>query len=152
MSDLEIGAIVEIRTAKGLAYAQYTHRHPSCGEVVRLLPGLHRKRQQDFDALVQSQTSKYLLVPLKKALAGEGAPLAIVGWQALPPSEQRFPTFRMAICDRQGNVLYWWLWDGAAVWPRTELTEDEQQLPFRVVRSVEELIAELERETAPEPS
>lgn len=144
MSEIKIGAIVEIRTAAGLAYAQYTNHHPSYGEVVRILPGLHEQRPDDFAWLVQSEGGTHVLLPLKKAVGRDGAPLAVVGWQPVPPSQKRFPTFRMAVRDRQGNIVYWWLWDGAMIWHQKELSSDQQQLPFRAVLSLDELIKQVQ--------
>jgi hypothetical protein len=40
----EIGDIIEIKTPKGLAYAQYTHRDALYGNLLRVLPGLYERQ------------------------------------------------------------------------------------------------------------
>lgn len=149
MTELRIGAIIEVRTTSGLAYAHYTHHHPSYGEVVRLLPGLHPTRPEDFRPLLDARGATHLLLPLKQALRREDSLIAVVGWEPLQAVEQVFPVFRMAIRDRHGDIAYWWLWDGSKVWQKTELSQDEQQLPFRAISSVEQLVAHLQEAAVP---
>lgn len=50
-----IGDIVEIRTPRGLAYAQYTHEPPQFGSLIRVLPGLYESRPSDPARLAREQ-------------------------------------------------------------------------------------------------
>lgn len=36
MTKLKLGDVIEIRTSKGLAYAQYTHEHERYGSLIRV--------------------------------------------------------------------------------------------------------------------
>lgn len=144
MTELTIGAIIEIRTAKGLAYAQYTHHHPACGEVLWVAPGLYGNRPDDLAALIEGKGGFAVMMPVKAALRRADARLAIMAWAPVPGFLQSFPTFRMAVRNRHGDVIYWWLWDGATVWHQTKLTDEQQQLPLRSISSLEELIAGLD--------
>ncbi len=49
---VRIGSIIEISTSKGLAYAQYTHKHADYGALIRVIDGLYQSTPKDLDVLV----------------------------------------------------------------------------------------------------
>ncbi len=55
MAKLKIGDIVEINTAKGLAYAQYTHKHKQYGALLRVFGRLFDARPDGFVDLINSR-------------------------------------------------------------------------------------------------
>jgi len=67
-----------------------------------------------------------------------------VGEVALPEGERHFPTFRMPIRDKQGDIVYWWFWDGHGLSYSTELDATQETLPMREVMSSARLLRELQ--------
>jgi hypothetical protein len=47
------------------------------------------------------------------------------------------PRFRMAVRDKAGDVLYWWLWDGDTLSVCTDPDEAERALPLREITGAE---------------
>jgi hypothetical protein len=62
------GDIVEVETAKGLAYVEVTHSHPSYPPVVRFLGGPVKERPKDITALTQRDHKVIAMVPLEGVL------------------------------------------------------------------------------------
>lgn len=143
MSEFSPGDVVEIRTPKGLAYVQVTHRHPSYPEVVRALSGLHQGRPDHPDALAAEPASFTAMIPLKGALDRLKLQGEVVARAEIPEADRAFPTFRMPIRDKEGNVAYWWFWDGEGLSYDVELAEGQDRLPMREVMSAERFLARL---------
>lgn len=133
MIDLIPGDVVEIEVGQKKAYAQITHYHSSYPPVVRALNGLHNKRPSDVDALVAGKTRFIAMIPLVTALTRAGASFEVVGQFEIPAEHQDFPTFRMPIRDKKGEIIYWWLWDGRGLSYDIELTTAQDALPMREV-------------------
>jgi hypothetical protein len=73
MKRTRIGDVVEIPTAKGLAYAQYTHYHkdPSeFGELIRVLQGFYEKRpsREELEEIVKKPHRFVIFFPIKYAV------------------------------------------------------------------------------------
>ena len=109
------GDIIEIEGAKGLHYVQVTHDHASYPEVVRVLAGTHDSRP-----------------------AGSR-----IGNAAIPEQDLAFPVFRMPIRNKQGDIAYWWLWNGQGLRYETELTPEAEKYPMREVMSAEAFLRRL---------
>ena len=137
------GDVVEIRTDGGLAYVQVTHEHPSYPEVVRALPSLHAERPEDPAALAAGPASFTAMIPLERALARLGVAAEVVARAEVPDACRAFPTFRMPIRDKRGEVAYWWFWDGEGLSYDVELAEGQDRLPMREVMSAERFLAQL---------
>ncbi|MCE7029955.1 hypothetical protein [Jiella avicenniae] len=133
MSDLEPGDVVEIGTARGRVYAQVTHDHPSYPSVVRVLEGHFDARPDDLSALVSGESRFTAMIPLESALTRLGREFEKVGSYDVPPAISRFPTFRMPIRDKVGQIVYWWLWDGQGLSYETDLDDAQSKLPLREV-------------------
>lgn len=106
-----IGDIIEIPTPRGYAYAQYTHKVPSYGELLRILPGLYESRPADVASLSRMRERFHVFFPL--GIATARGIVSIAGTAEIPEQARAFPTFRMAGGqDRSGRIRNWWLWDG----------------------------------------
>ncbi|MGR3424564.1 MAG: hypothetical protein ACU0CX_08575 [Sagittula sp.] len=135
MSELKPGDVLEITTDGGLAYVQVTHMHPSYPPVVRALDGLHEDRPADLGTLVAGETRFMATIPVDRALAQAGAACSFVENVAVPEAYSAFPTFRMPIRDKQGEIVYWWFWDGRGLSYDAELDAEQAKLPLREVMS-----------------
>lgn len=126
------GDVVEIRTERGLAYAQYTHKHPMYGALLRILPGLFAARPADFADLV-SQPERFVVFFPLGAAAARGL-VTLVANEPVPERNRPFPLFRSGIQNpATGRVETWWLWDGEHAWKVDELTPEQRDLPLREV-------------------
>lgn len=139
---LSPGDIVEIETDAGLSYVQVTHNHVSYPEVVRALPGAHAARPE-LALLAKAPTGFSAMFPLGGALEQGRISGRKVGNYAIPDPDRAFPTFRMPVRDRQGNVVYWWLWDGEGLRLESEAGEANDRLPMREVMSLDSFMARL---------
>ncbi|MCC5999946.1 MAG: hypothetical protein JJU19_03675 [Pararhodobacter sp.] len=137
------GDIVEIETPAGLAYVQVTHNHASYPEVVRALAGLHSQRPADLTGLAQGKTAFTGMIPLGEMLASGRLPGRRLGPVTVPREARAFPTFRTPIRDRQGDVVYWWFWDGEGLHYSTDPGTESQDWPLREVIGAKDLIARL---------
>jgi hypothetical protein len=104
-SSASIVDVVEIETPKGLAYAQFAHEHPSNGELLRVLPGLHDERP-DVEALAREGERFYVFYPLRAALARD--PLVeVVGHADVP--DPGFPELRAGTWDADSGEESWYV-------------------------------------------
>ncbi len=104
-SGASIGDVVEIETPKGLAYAQFAHEHPSYGELLRVLPGVHEERP-DVEALAREDERFYVFYPLGAALARD--PLVeVVGHADVP--DPGFPELRVGSWDSDSGEESWYV-------------------------------------------
>lgn len=124
-----LGDVIEIKTPRGLAYAQYTHKNPLQGALLRVLPGFFPSRPSDFAALVAQRELFLVFFPLGAACHRKI--VSIVAEEEVPPQSRQFPTFRHGYADADGHVALWTLWNGEREWRVTELSPEEQQLPLR---------------------
>jgi hypothetical protein len=128
---VKIGDIIEIPTAKGLAYAQYTHKHqqsPHYGALIRVLDGLFESRPKDFADLVKKRHRFVVFFPLGAAV-NRGI-FSVVAHGEIPEEARSFPIFRSGFIDRDGKVDNWWLWDGEKEWDVGKLTPEQRALPI----------------------
>lgn len=140
--NLSPGDIVEIETDAGLAYVQVTHNHVSYPEVVRMLPGPHEARPE-LAMLAKASAGFAGMFPLGDALEQGRLSGRKLGNFPVPGESRAFPTFRMPVRDRQGNVVYWWLWDGEGLRLESEAGEANDTLPMREVMSLDSFLARL---------
>jgi hypothetical protein len=110
-----IGDIIEVRTAKGLGYVQYTHEHrepPTYGSLLRALPGLFARPPDDWEALARQQELFWVFCPISAALRQKGSPFRITANVPIPDEKAGFPVFRY----RAHTDAAWWMWDGEREW------------------------------------
>lgn len=149
MAKLKIGDVVEIKTEKGLAYAQYAHKHKQYGALLRVFGNFYGTRPSDFAEHVKSKPAFMCFFPLSAA-ADQGIVL-IVDCVALPLEAQTFPTFRAGVVDPATHkVGVWWLWDGEKEWRVGELTAEQRRLSIRGVWNDTLLIERIESGWTPE--
>lgn len=133
--------VVEIACPGGFGYVHVLHEHPSYPPAVRCLAGLHATRHADPAALAREAGGTVALVPLAEVLARLHLPARKV---AEFPVQGEFPSFRMAVRDRAGRVLYWWFWDGDTLSYSDDLAAADKSVPLREVTSGERFLELLE--------
>lgn len=137
------GDVVEIQTGEGLAYVQVTHHHASYPPVVRALPGLFEVRPENVCSLVAKPEIFTVMIPLESALSRLGIAAEVVGHVDVSSADRAFPTFRMPIRDKRGEIVYWWLWDGEGLRYDVDLGAAHSNLPLREVISAERFLKRL---------
>lgn len=148
MERIVIGDIIEISTAKGLAYAQYTHKHPEFGFLMRCVEGIWQARPQNFTEVVKKPNRFVFFFPLHSVIK-QGL-LKKVGNEKVPEEFQTFPLFRTGMVMPNRKVASWRLWDGSNSWIVGKLTEEQKRLPIRGVWNLEYLVENIESEWRPE--
>jgi hypothetical protein len=126
------GDVVEISTPEGLAYVQVTHTHVAYPEVVRILPGLYQERPA-LAAVPSVKTRSVVMIPLGGALEHGKIKGMRIGTAQIPKSDRKFPTFKMPIRGKNGEIVYWWLWEGDGL---TYTLEDDLRLQDASPREV----------------
>jgi hypothetical protein len=110
---------------------------PRSRTTIRVIPLLYASWMafltKDHLTLVAGETQFIAMIPLGTALKRAGASFEIVGNFEVPAAHRDFPTFRMPIRDKKGEIIYWWLWDGRGLSYDVELTEAQDALPLREV-------------------
>jgi hypothetical protein len=145
----KIGDVIEIKTAKGLAYAQYTHKIPRWGPLIRVLPGFHATRPGSFAGIVSERTLFVVFFPLQQAL--NLGIFDVVANADVPDFAAKFPLFRAAgHVDREGKVHFWWLWDGVSETRVDTLSREQRKLPIRAAWNDTLLVERIEEQWTPE--
>jgi hypothetical protein len=143
----EIGDIVEIKTAKGLAYALYTHRHsapPKFGSLIRVFAGFHEKRPAPIATAATSDILFTTFFPLHSAVS-RGI-VEIAGHMEIPDALKPFPVFRNGLPHpHRKRVDVWWLWDGVKEWRIGVLTPDQALFPLLQVVTYDPLVKRIEQ-------
>lgn len=144
-----VGAVVEIPTRRGLAYAQMSHDHPTHGPLLRVLPGFHAERPQDLGPVVAQRESFVAFFPLKHAVRQNI--FEIVGQAELPETARTFPLFRAGVPDRDTRkVKLWWFWDGEKEWRVGSIDAKQRRMPLREVVNDTLLVERIEQDWTPE--
>jgi len=149
MAKLKLGDVVEIKTGKGLNYAQYAHRHKQYGALLRVFDNSYDTRPSDFGELIKSKLRFMCFFPLSTAV--DQGIVSIIDNVALPLEAEKFPTFRAGIVDpATRKVVVWWLWDGKNERRVGELTAEQRKLSIRGVWNDTLLIERIESGWTPE--
>lgn len=130
-----IGDLIEIRTAKGLSYALYSHQHtepPRFGALLRVFDTVYHERPSELERVVNGTVRFSTFFPLSAA-AAKGL-VSIVGHVEVPKKLADFPVFRCGNVDpATGRVGIWSLWDGKESKRIGALTPEQRRLPIRAV-------------------
>jgi hypothetical protein len=149
MQKLKLGDIIEIKTAKGFAYAQYTHKHEVYGSLIRVFDKMYSKRPQFDDHFISQKVRFTTFLPLQSAV--KRGIFEVVKSETIRTELIPFPTFRAGIIDPvTKKVNDWWLWDGKEEWKVGKLSEDQRRLPIRGVWNDTLLIQRIESDWRPE--
>ncbi|HEY3332327.1 MAG TPA: hypothetical protein VGK19_20020 [Capsulimonadaceae bacterium] len=141
----KIGDIVEIRTKRGLAYAQFTHNHEKFGSLLRVLEGFYQEAPRDLNAVANSRSRFQTFFPLGAAV--HRGIVSILGNAAIPDEAKAFPTFRSGSRDLGTmTIKNWWLWDGEKEWMVGDLTPDQWKYPLRSVWNDTLLVKRIEED------
>ena len=128
---IKIGDIVEIITPKGFAYAQYTHKHPMYGALIRIIKGIYKEKPENLLDLLSNKFQFTTFFPL--GVAVNQKLVTIVGNFPLPDKAKDFPVFKAGVQNKNGVVETWWLWDGEKEWKIGDLTDEQKDYPLRGV-------------------
>ena len=128
---IKIGDVIEIPASKGLAYAQYTHKHtsfPRFGSLIRVLQGFYEKRppEQALAELVKNPHRFQTFCPVHYGVnVGDWDR---VGNFPVPEFAQKFPIFKNtnAFPKDDQKEKFWSLWDGEKSWRVGKLSIEEQ--------------------------
>ncbi len=144
----QIGDIIEIPTSKGLAYAQYTHQHPTHGDLIRVFDVVFKHRPSRFSELVNGPVRFSTFFPVTAAV--KGGVFNVVGHESVAFHNQPFPVFRNGIADpKTKKVAVWWFWDGEKEWKVGEITAEQRKMPIVGVWNDTLLIERIEAGWAP---
>src|SRR5256885_4508062 len=122
-----IGDVIEIPTAKGLAYAQFTHKMPLYGRLIRVVEGIWRTRPHAFDEVINAPTRFFTFFPVAATVNQEV--VSLVGNLPVPPQFADFPLMRESGLEPPGGgKVDWWLWDGKEKWRIGSLTPEQRML------------------------
>jgi hypothetical protein len=135
-----IGDVVEIVTDRGLAYAQYTHKHARYGAVLRVFGMFYSQRPSDFVSVVQECPQFTTCFPLGAACS-RGIVKVVANEVVASPST--FPVFRTGVADLAGKTECWWLWDGEHEHRIGALKPGMEKLPIRGIMNDTMLIERL---------
>lgn len=132
---LRPGDIVAIDTKAGPRHLQVTHLRAPYPDVIRAIrPTVGASAPED---IAKGETAFTAMVELSAALKSDVAPARVIGHATVPPAHRPFPTFRMPIRNRAGEIVYWWTWDGEGLAVAPEAGDTD--LPIREIMPVEEL-------------
>ncbi len=129
------GDIIEFATDAGPRHAQVTHLRAPYPDVFRAIaPNPAATTPAE---IAKGKTAFTAMVELGSALRHDGAALRVIGHATIPQESRAFPTFRLPIRNRDGEIVYWWMWDGEGLSVAPEA--EETDLPIREILPVVEL-------------
>jgi hypothetical protein len=147
-----LGDVFEIRTSRGLSYAQYVNDHRSQGTRVRVLPGAYPSRPADLSSLVSGRELYFVFYTLEAALKRKF--VKIVGNFPIPQWARAFPTMRKhGGINKDGSVINWRIVDGATdkvLRSATSLSAEEERLSIASIWPHESLVERVEEDWTPE--
>jgi hypothetical protein len=146
MPRVKIGDIIEIKTPKGLFYAQYTHKLPKYGQLIQFTRTSFEHRPVDLKEILDCEIGIITFLPINAALREEE--FQMIGNAPVPQDRQVFPVFRArGAISKDGKAINWYFWDGYKTWPKKcieNLSETERKLPILVLMGIPTLLACLE--------
>ena len=148
---VKFGDIIEIDTERGYAYAQYTHKDPMMGALIRVFKGFYPNGLKDFTNLIEQPTQFSTFFPLQRAVNIES--VKIVGKKIPIRNDLKaFPVFRVGglIDPERKKTRSWSLWDGNEEIRIDQLTSHQKKLPIKATWNDTMLISRIENEWSPE--
>ncbi len=135
---LSPGDIVAIETENGTRHAQITHLRAPYPDVLRAIVPTGATAPED---IARGPTAFVAMVELSRALRDETVRTALIGHATIPQEHRGFPTFRLPIRNKAGEIVYWWAWDGEGLSVAPDAGESD--LPIREILPVAQLRARL---------
>jgi hypothetical protein len=145
------GDVFEVRTPRGLAYLQYTSKHPVYSDTVRVLPGLFVTRPSPVELASLSTQKGYFTFYLVSLAVRHGL-VEIAGHFPVPPGlDAPSVLLRAGFTTPEGKVMAWVLEEGSkeTVLKRA-LSLEEKHLPRAQMWNHEALVHRLAEQWRPE--
>lgn len=137
-----------MQTPRGLAYAQYSHRSPNFGPLIRILPGFYDVRPDSFEELARSKERFYVFFPVGAAVKQEL--VQIVAKEEVPAAARKFPLMRMeGLRNQGGEVEHWRLYDGERSRAVGRLSPEQQTLSVVELWSYPVLVERITEDWSP---
>ncbi|HVG62363.1 MAG TPA: ribonuclease E inhibitor RraB [Hyalangium sp.] len=145
------GDVFEVRTPQGLAYLQYTSKHPRYSDTVRILPGLFKSRPAP-DELAGLVTQEGYFTYYLVSLALKHGLVERIGNYPIPAGlEAPSKLLRAGFRTSEGKALAWFLWDGTQeTLLKRELTAEEKRISLAQMWNHEFLVHRLAEQWRPE--
>jgi hypothetical protein len=142
------GDVAEVSTPRGVGYLQYVGKHPSYGDVIRIVPGLYAVRPADLEKVVQN-VGFVTFYPFSAAV--RRGFLEIVANYPIPAGGEAPARVRRAgAMAPNGRVLTWIINGEQGDYVREKLTPEETHFPIAEIWNHEMLIHQLASEWRPE--
>lgn len=148
---IRLGDLLEIRTPQGLAYLQYTAKHPRLGDTIRVLPGLFSERPAlEKLAALATQAGYFTFYPVGAAVRQRL--LEVVATCSIPPTLASPPRLlRAGGMTPEGKIVSWRIADDTQeILVRRELTAEERRIPRAAIWNHEFLVQRLAEQWRPE--
>lgn len=126
------GDVLEITTEKGFAYVQYTHYHPECGELIRVLQGFYETplTSEEIEVFTELEYRFSLFICWDYCVAQKG--IHFTSNFPISSDGKNFPIFKKtdALIGQvwnEPNHVIWRLWDGKKEWGVGPLNEEQRK-------------------------
>lgn len=140
MTEFKPGDIVRISMPSGHRCVQIIHQRPGWPEVLRILGDTGDPMAEDAASIAARPTVAIVMMPLAHALERGELEGETAGQAPVPEKYRTFPIFRNAVRGKQGEILYWWMWDGDGLSYIPDPDAVDPSLPIREVTSPARLI------------
>lgn len=133
------GEIVAIETQSGTRHVQVTHVRSPYPDVVRAIcPNGNRRALED---IANGRTAFAAMVELSRSLEKNLNIMSVIGKASIPTACREYPTFRVPIRNKTGEIIYWWTWDGEGLAIAPPATN--AAMPLREIIPIETLRARI---------
>ena len=150
MARLKIGDIIEIKTQKGLSYAQYTHKNKLLGTLLRVFSTIYAIRPVSYEKVIEDDLRFTIFFPLQAAINQKI--VEVVSNLNIPLKYKNFPLFRTGVINpKTDKVDTWWLWDGDKELKIGKLNNEQKQYPIRGIWNDTLLIERIDNDWKPKP-
>lgn len=147
----KFGDLVEVRTPRGLAYVQYTSKHPRYSDTIRVLPGLFEQRPPADELRALSTQEGYFVFYLVSLAVRHGL-VEIIGNYPIPAGlDAPAKLLRVGFIAPGGKVMTWVLLEGSKeTLIKRALTPEEKRLSRAQMWNHEYLVQRLAEQWRPE--
>jgi hypothetical protein len=128
-------------------YVNYHRNPPVWGHVIRVLPGVFRKRPEDFQELVRQPERFYAFFPAGPAVSR--GYVRVVAHEEIPERCRNFPLFKATNAVGPASTKNWFLWDGEKEVKVDELLPEHYDLPLKEIIPFDVLVERIESGWSP---